>query len=241
VAVGGPALNIAGSSIVVSLLNLQVLNFSAGTTGIVFSGGSQLTLDGCEIYGLPQNGIDVIAPTALFVVKNSVFRDNGGNGITVSQAAGATLDRVQVLGNQLGVALGTVPHSTITDSVFAGNVSGGIILENTDGSSTQLVLERSVVRGSANGVLLNSVISGSRTMVNAKRNTVSDNAGSGFFLGSNDGAFATVTLDRNVVSGNGTGVLMVGIGTNIAQSPVTNTFTWVDANPGPFLTGFAQQ
>jgi hypothetical protein len=242
VASGGPALSISGAGIKVSLRNLLVVNFSAGTSGIVFSEGSLLTVDGCEIHGLPNDGIAASAFNSKVVVKNTVVRGNGGNGITVNESLKVQIENVHALGNGgSGIDLENSAHASVVDSMAAGNSFGIHVGADTNGSTTQAAIERSVLDNNSNaGIHLRSQATGTGVQVVSKRNTVVAN---GFAIDMNAVAssFVTLTLDRNTLAGSDLAIEAGGAGTLTAFTLGDNTIFNTGGLDGIALTPLTAQ
>ena len=241
VASGAHALLVSGTSIKVSLRNLQILHLAGGQSGIYFGTGARLVIDGCEIYGLPQNGIESHASADL-VVKNTVVRNNGENGIRLNGYSSTTLDNVHIVNNALvGLLIQDGSSVEMTDSVVAENAQAGILAESTIGGIPGLVVERTVIRGGSTGLFVtaNGGV-GSHSNVVARRNSILGN-GIGVQVTAGTGTFAIATLEGNVIAHNTTGVLLNGTGTRTAQTLGNNTFTFNGSDVSGSLTGFGTQ
>jgi hypothetical protein len=239
IASSGPALTVSGTAIKVSLRNLQVLNFAAGTSGIVFATGAQLTVDGCEIYGL-QDGILASVFNAEIVMKDTTIRDNF-NGVNVSGASKVVIDNVQVLNNSnFAIVVSDSTNVSVTASVVSGNLIG-IQSQASTGGQNKLAIERSVVRGNASGLVLAATGGpGSRVNLTSRHNSiVSNGIGVDVFAGTT--AFSTATLDANLIAGNTVGVQLRGAGTTVAQTLMNNALTFNASDVSGGLTSFAAQ
>lgn len=117
---------VAGPTDRVTLRGLTI-NGQGGDNGIVFSQGAELNVEDCEVSGMAADGIAASAVSGQVIIKNTVSRDNAGNGFSIAAASGslrATLDRVYLTNNLNGLyATGSVT-ATITDSVVSGNTTG---------------------------------------------------------------------------------------------------------------------
>jgi hypothetical protein len=230
VASSGAALVISGSGVAVSLKNLRVLNFASGTSGIVYAGtgSSQLTVEECEIQGLPGYGIDASAGSNLeLVVRDTALNDNGNTGVILAGPSTASFERIRVSGGGTGIYLRNGVHATVTDSVVTGNGSFGLIVESVDGSSTDVVFEGSVQRGSNYGALVNANgVSGSRARLVSRNSSALANVLAGFDVAATQNTSAFLVLDGNLIEHNSNGVVSFpqGNGVAVAQTLGNNTF-----------------
>jgi hypothetical protein len=157
------------------------------------NGANTVFIEDCVVFHFSQNGYNQVNTTASSTnvfIKNSVFRDNGGAGVNVSNTNAANLIRVvadhsHFTGNANGVNGGANSRITATDCSLSGNSNAG-------------ALSRSLTAG------LNSVV----TLVTCE---VANNVVRGVEAGGG-GALATsfIVLDGNNISGSGTSAVLVG-------------------------------
>jgi hypothetical protein len=227
VAASGNALVISGSGIKVSLRNLQILNFNLGASGIHFDTGSALTVDGCEIYGVPLNGIEASAPGSLVTVRNTVVHDVGGAGISVAAAERVTLEQVSISNTTAGVVIANSSFATVTDALIATS-NTGILVGAHDGSTVQAGIERTIMANNSTALYVRSdTTAGSRSNVVLRESSMA-NSGISISVLADDGDFVTLWLDHNVMNfsdssvvgtNNGSGVVTVQtLGNNITQT-----------------------
>ena len=124
----------AGASAIVNLRGITVNGGGAGSpvNGIVGVSGGTLNIQNCVIHGFQQSGIDFApASAANLNVSDTIVANNGGSGIGVFPAGGATTAsfvRVQAIGNSIGFNLFTSIASTVAataaDSTASGNSTG---------------------------------------------------------------------------------------------------------------------
>jgi hypothetical protein len=122
----------AGISVTLRGLTIYSSPGSPGTTGVLFNGGSDLTLENVKIFGFTSTGIKFTPSTSgsKLVVSDTTLSNNGngstGGGIVISPQSGGTaqvtLNRVTASKNVFGiVADGTGStngiNMTIADSV----------------------------------------------------------------------------------------------------------------------------
>jgi hypothetical protein len=209
-AIGGNAINIAGTGARVALRNLVIVPLpgGGGTNGIVLTNGAGLTVENCLIANLPGVGIFVNTPAAVRVTDTTI-RDNGVHGLSLLEGARATLTRATISGNTTfgvfvaGSGAGTVTTADIADSTVDGNGSGGVIARSSNASAELRVSVHAsrVVRNGAEGVGAQSDL-GAAVTLTASSNMLSNN-------GSGIGAFSAGTkvwASGNAISNNGAGL-----------------------------------
>jgi hypothetical protein len=140
----------AGISVTLRGLTIYSSPGSPGTTGVLFNGGSDLTLENVKIFGFTSTGIKFTPSTSgsKLVVSDTTLSNNGngstGGGIVISPQSGGTaqvtLNRVTASKNVFGiVADGTGStngiNMTIADSVSSGNSQDGIIAVTPSGGA----------------------------------------------------------------------------------------------------------
>lgn len=225
VASGGSALLVNAAGIKVTLRNLVLLNFSAGTNGIDFSQGAELTVEECEIYGMGMNGVFAHAPGSKVTIKNTVVRDNAQIGVEVSGAVTATLARVNVLSNGVaGVGVLSGSKVTISDSVVANHnatgTSTGVTVASAGGTTTQVVVERSVLSANTFAAFAQTNNGGDSVQMAFSHDAITQNT-TGYSAGGVADSTINTILDDDTITHNGTGV---NIGFGIVSSRQNNTF-----------------
>jgi hypothetical protein len=226
VANGGDAVAIGTASVQVTLRNLVLLNLSAGTNGINFSQGAGLTVEDCEIYGMPNFGLSLTAASSKVNIKRTVIRDSGSNGVDIQGTVTATLDGVHLLNNGgHGLNVSGNSKTTLSNGVVANNGATGVVAQSASGSATvQLVVERSLIRANFRGIAASSNGAGDIIQVSLSQNSIVSNpTGIGVIAGL--GGSTKATLDSNVIGFSLTsGVDFSGVGTLIVNTRSNNTF-----------------
>lgn len=194
---------INGAGAIVVLRGLSI-NGVGGNIGIRVVQGARLRIESCIVARLASTGILSDAVGVELIVLDTIVRDNGGNGISVSGDAKVVLDHVRVEHNAgEGVeftASASVGRADIRNSVFSHNgLSGIAAFIPDDPAMTEVVVEDSVV---------------------------SQNAVDGIFAGGITNGYLVVTLRRNSISGNGSaGISVFSGGGGVAEAHLTdNTF-----------------
>ena len=152
----------AGASDYVILRNLRINGISGsgngGINGIRFLSGAQLVVDNCDIFGFNNNGLDVaLGAQAGVQVRNSTFRNIGGNAVNATSSSGFALvniynssfvGRATAQGGVNAAVNGaiSVSNSNFQELSFAAQVSSGGFLN----------VDNSFISNSNNGVLANT-------------------------------------------------------------------------------------
>jgi hypothetical protein len=165
----------------------------AGTNGIVFNSGGNLTVTDC-------------------VARNFSFSSSGGNGILMQPTSGAMsfviTNTIVTNNNSGGVVYAPPRFSTATangviDRVVATNNFIGIAFQTSDGGgATTGAISNSVVgNSSADGISVqNASPSGAALVVSIDNTSSTSNGGSGVVAA----VTATVILGRSVITANST-------------------------------------
>jgi hypothetical protein len=123
--ISGSGITINGGGIVVTLRGLTIKG-QGGSNGIAFTQGAELNIAQCEISNMTAAGIVVTATSSNLTVRDTVVRDNGVYGISISGAGSrAALDALHLTNNATAglYALGSVA-AYVTDSVIYRNGIG---------------------------------------------------------------------------------------------------------------------
>jgi hypothetical protein len=224
VASGGDAIDIVTAGVRVTLRNLVILNIGGGTNGVDFAQGLELTIEGCEIYGMSASGVSASATHARFAMTNSVVRDNGAYGVSVAGAVTAVLDGVHLLNNAFsGLFVGGDADVTLGNSVAADNGTFGVSVQANAGTMTRALVERSVLRSNAGGIE-GFADTGRLAQIAVSRTSLSDN-GAGVSASTNAGGSVAIVLSADVLTGNATGITASGAGSTVIYSRQNNTLT----------------
>jgi hypothetical protein len=122
----------------VILRGLDIEGLGTGLTGVLINTGGNVTVENCTINKFTVDGIGftpTVAGSQLHV-SNTIARNNGSRGINIgpTAAASATIDRVRLDHNNVGLQLTTangnvaVTDSIASNSAFAGfGALGGVL------------------------------------------------------------------------------------------------------------------
>ena len=191
--VNGIVIN-AASTDVVTIRGISINGFCNGINGINVLQAKTVNVEDCVIFRFNTgNGITVNDPNGMTLnVRNSVIRDNTLDGINVTSSAVATpvrvtLDHVSLIGNGNGIHARAGSTVVAMHSVFSGN--------------------------STNGVFADNVTGGSFAVIRVQRSEISNN-GTGVRAGAAAGvASSVVELSQNLINFNsGNGVIIGGGG-----------------------------
>ena len=151
------------------------INGQGGSIGINVQNASKVTIEGSSVTNMASHGLSATSASAHIVIRNTVFRDNGGAGITIVGAAETTIDAVHADRNgSMGIALNGT-KGTISGSVTNDNGGHGISITAPSLTTATLAISD---HASAN------------------------NVGSGVDAFVNSAAQVYVTLSRSALSGN---------------------------------------
>jgi hypothetical protein len=151
----------AGSGTVI-LRNLRINGISSGLDGVLFSSGSSLLVENCEIFGFTLNGIH-IAPstgTSHVVIQGTTVYNNTQGGLQVKPTGGATtvsVTGVQANSNGFGIGVDTTgggTASTIIDRTTISENSGNGI--QATGANSAAQINNSTLTHNTNGVNITS-------------------------------------------------------------------------------------
>lgn len=221
----GVTINVPGGNV---RLNGLFINGQGGGTGILVQNAARITVEGCSVTNMTSHGFSGATANARIVIRNSVFRDNGGAGVSVAGALDTTIDAVHADRNAgVGFAL-TTTKGTISASVTNNNGSHGVALSATVGATTIVAIsDHKSADNGGSGIAADQIGSG---VIDASvsRSAASGNAQHGVHVSTNgQGASRLIVADSqvtgNTVSGvtveNTTAVAMLH-GNAITSNPV---------------------
>ncbi len=184
----------------ITLRGLSINGACNGIRGINFISGKELNVEDCVIFRFANEGIlvNLTNSGAALNVRNSVIRDNVGDGIsTVTSSASlgitTTLEHVSLIGNGNGLHARSGSRVTARSCVFSNNTANGIFGD-------------AVAANFVNVFVWDSQIS-----VNGGAGVKSGNAGNVGVTG--------ITIGQNQIDRN------VGNGVSITAPGIVNTFT----------------
>ena len=167
---------------------------------VTTNGAAAVFIEDCVVFKFSQNGYNQAGTTSNtnVFIKNSVFRDNGIDGVFARANAGLFV------------------RIAAEHSHFTGNVSNGV----EGGANARISADHCALSGNGNaGALAKSLTAGLFSVVNVSESQIAHNLTHGVQAGG-AGALATsfVVLDGNDISGSGTD------GVNIGANGEVDTF-----------------
>jgi len=150
----GNAVTIATPGVNVTLRSLN-LNGTGASYGVQMTNGSRLTIENCVISNFDEEGIRVTTPAALRVM-DSTIRDNGWNGIYLTNGATASINTTRFLGNgnysvtNEGNSADTTTTVAIVDSIMMNNW-GGTYTDAVAGATARTSITRTTASNNTFG------------------------------------------------------------------------------------------
>ena len=229
--------SVDGPSIVVVLRGLS-LNGQAGNvgTGIQFIQGSRLYVEHCTISGFGIGGIYAGTGTGHTFVTDTTVRETGSYGIAARGLIYMTIDRSRVERNSLGgVSVGQGVMLTITDSVVAENLGGGInaFSDISSRETVATITGSTISQNYSQGVSAYADGNGTIVRIALTRNTISGNADTNVYLraatsGTGTGVVTAVITDNTIVRSSRNGVVAGGSG--VSATIAANAISGNDPN-----------
>ena len=195
----GNAVTIATPGVNVTLRGLA-LNGLGAANGVVMSSGARLSVENCVVSGFTGNGVQV--NTGVLRVLDSLFRDNPGNGIYVSNGTTASVARSTFMGQGTtgvyndGNAAGLTTTVSVSASTLSNNFAG-LITRGTPGSAARTAVSRSTSSNNGTGIANNHI--GGTTVTTLSYNQVTGNTSAGLY---NEGAAVMESIGNNHVRQN---------------------------------------
>jgi hypothetical protein len=197
----------AASDKVVTLRGLSINGACNGIRGINVIQGARLNVEDCVIFRFANEGI-LINKSGDFAlnVRNSVIRDNAGEGISLASTSGGqiktTLDNIRSSGNLNGLRAKTGSRVSANNCVFSNNVNNGIFVDGaTAGFAAVDVWRSQISLNGINGVQAGNAGNVGSSGVTIAQNQIVRNVGSGVVNGTGG---STSTFSNNDIIGNGT-------------------------------------
>jgi hypothetical protein len=192
----------AGVSDTVILRGLTINNQGSGGSGVFFSTGGTLHIEGCVVNGF-SGGIGIrFRAGANLEVKDSIFRGNG-NGIAVQPASGtaqAVIDEVRLENGGEGLFVAGGSTATVRNSLASGNSFTGFAAASSDIANAELDLENCLAFNNNTGISAFSASTGTAT-VRVSNSTVTRN---NFGLANTGASAVLLSRGNNTVEGNQT-------------------------------------
>ena len=197
----------AASTDVITIRGISINGFCNGLRGINILQAKTVNVEDCVIFRFAGPGILSSDNNGLKLnVRNTVIRDNTGDGIDMTAAAAGparvSLQSVSLNGNNNGINAKSGVTVSAFDSTFAGNTAAGVFANNTVGGSFAVIrVQRSQITGNATGVQAGSGAGVGASVVEISQNIISYNTGNGVSV---QASGIVETFQNNDIQGNGT-------------------------------------
>jgi hypothetical protein len=213
-----PGIRVTGTAIRVTLRNLSFRDLSGNADpGISFTSGASLFVEGCRFSAMSGVAISAFAPGGQLTVRDSVVRNNGSVGITISDSMTVAIDHVEIADNAVyGILIGDGAKVSISNSIISGSGDIGVYAQAVGaGGVVQVNIDRSALTGNfAPGFYANASGAGSVVRAVVSRSTLSQNGNDGVV---SNGAGATVVIDGNTIAQQPTGTGVFNNGTILTR------------------------
>jgi hypothetical protein len=215
---GGNVVTVNGAGITVILRNLQVQSHPTGVggSGIFARNFAVLHIESCTIRA-SSAGIQFVpnsadgTPARKLFIKDSIFRNNGGSGISLTNAAdtgslSATIERTRIENNGFGGGEFRLTKVTLRDCLASGNAFTGILA--SEGSEVNVESCVSTYNGN------HGIAAFDGGIIRVSQSTATNNTQFGF---RNDATSTFESRENSTVRGNGSG------NTNGTITPIPGT------------------
>ncbi len=204
------------------------INGQGGNTGISITSAGRVILEGCSVTNMLSNGLVSSAAGARIVIRNSVFRDNGGFGVTIAGAVESTIDDVHADRNALGGFKFDGTTGTVSHSVSNDNGGTGVFVSTPSLTTTTIAISDHASSNNAGNGIDAQVSSAAAVYVTVSRSAMSGNTQHGAHAMTSGQGTARITLSYSELMANGasgatadtTSALVIVHGTTITQNPI---------------------
>ena len=163
------------NTIIVTLRNISINGATTGSDGVRFIAGKALHIENCQIFQFRgqttgSHGVDIALTAAAtgghrVVIKDTIIRENGGDGIFASNTAvgGAVnvlVENSHISQNNNGITSSTASKFVVTRSVFSTNAVTNV---GAGAGSAGIDLDSCVMQGGTNGL---AIVAGTHRMSN---------------------------------------------------------------------------
>jgi hypothetical protein len=208
VAAGSTGVLIFNATAVVVLRGLVITGQPGSASGIYLNQAARLHVEHCTISNMGADGVRLRAGHAY--IADSTIRNNGANGIHARESIRVVVDRTRIEHNgDSGMLAGNGTVATVTNSVLAGNVNSGMVIDSDDANSMTAasVTDTSLSHNGSLGLWARAENAGSVVQLALTRSTVSSNSLGGVQMRSDTGvvyaALTDNTIAHNVMQAGG--------------------------------------
>ncbi len=193
---------------VITLRGLSIDGACNGIRGINIIAAKTVNIEDCVIFRFANEGIlssDATQGLQLNV-RETVIRDNAGDGISVTAAAASRanvmLDHVRLSGNSNGLHAKSGTVVTAANCVFSNNTAVGVFADNTVGGSFAVIrMQRNQVHGNNVGVQAGSGGGVLDSVIEISQNIITSQLSNGVLVSTGG---TVTTFSNNDIQGNGT-------------------------------------
>lgn len=204
------------------------INGQGGSVGIKVLAASQVTVEGSSVTNMASHGFSSTSATARIVIRNSVFRDNGGLGVTINGAQQTTIDAVHADRNALGGVSLVDTSGTMSRSVSNDNGGTGVFVSTPSLTTTTIAIDDHASSNNSGNGIDAQVFSAASVYVTVSRSAMSGNTQHGAHAMTTAQGTARITVSYSQIMANGvtgatadTGTAIVIVhGTTITQNPI---------------------
>ena len=193
----------AQSTDVVTIRGLSINGLTTGTRGMNILQAKTVNIEDCVIFNFANEGILVNETSDITLnVRNSVIRDNAGDGINLFTNAGAvktTLDNVSLIGNSNGLHARQSSRVVANNCVFSNNTTNGVLADASFSFATIRIWNSNISLNGGNGVRA-GLAGGGASGVELGQNQINNNTGNGVLISVGG---AVETFVNNTIRGNG--------------------------------------
>ena len=199
----------AAATDVITIRGISINGFCNGIRGINILQAKTVNIEDCVIFRFAGEGILVNETSDLNLnVRNTVIRDNTGDGISATTSSGSlrvrgTLDNVRLSGNGNGLHARSGATFTARNSVFASNTSNGVFADAVAAPAAIVFVHASQVSFNG-GIGLRAGNAGNvgTSGIEIAQNQIDGNIGSGVLISTNG---LINTFSNNSIQGNSGG------------------------------------
>jgi hypothetical protein len=200
----------AASTDVITIRGISINGFCNGIRGMNILQAKTVNVEDCVIFRFANEGILVNETSDMRLnVKNTVIRDNAGDGISATTNSGSlrvrgTLDHVQLTGNGNGLHVRSGASFTARNSVFSNNTTNGVFADAVAATGPAIAFLHScqISFNGASGVRAGNAGNAGTSGIEIAQNQIDGNVGSGILISTN-GLINTFT--NNSIQGNAGG------------------------------------
>lgn len=197
----------AAATDVVTIRGISINGFCNGIRGMNILQAKTVNVEDCVIFRFANEGILVNESSDMRLnVRNTVIRDNVGDGISTTTSSGTlkirtSLEHVSLIGNGNGFHGKSGTFAEARNCVFSNNTTNGVFGDALGTNPSAIfVWESQISNNGANGVRAGNAGNAGTSGIQLAQNQINMNVGNGV-LSSTGGAVST--FGNNSILGNG--------------------------------------